>query len=416
MKRLVTVATAAALMGLVEAAGAYPMDGYATTGIRRLELVRLRVGGRLSGPVPVKGARRSMGDIHLQLTGEAAGRVDDIPPADPALQGQLDALFPDRHASYSAALLDITPGRPVRYAGRQEDLHYPPGSVGKLAVASGLFAELARICPDDVSRRQEILRTRMVAGGPWVAGDHHPVPIYIPADSSIVSRPAEVSDVFSLYEWADHMLSASANAAASVVWKEVVLMRAFGAGYPPSPEQEEQYLRTTPKGELQRLAVSVANDPLREAGIARDQWQTGTFFTSYGQKVFPGAPSYASPRALVTFLLRLEQGRVVEAWSSLEIKRLIYMTAKRIRYASSPAIAASSVYFKSGSLYSCQPEPGFSCGKYMGNAKNHMNSVAIVETTNGRVYLVTLMSNVLKKNSAVDHQTLATEIQQLMEK
>ena len=55
MKRLVMVSTAAALMGLVEAAGSYPMDGYTTTGIRRLELVRLRVEGRLSGPVPVKG-------------------------------------------------------------------------------------------------------------------------------------------------------------------------------------------------------------------------------------------------------------------------------------------------------------------------------------------------------------------------
>ena len=47
-----------------------------------------------------------------------------------------------------------------------------------------------------------------------------------------------------------------------------------------------------------------------------------------------------------------------------------------------------------------------------------MNSVAIVETPAGvgrLYYLVTLISNVLYKNSAVDHQTLATYIHRLIE-
>ena len=47
-----------------------------------------------------------------------------------------------------------------------------------------------------------------------------------------------------------------------------------------------------------------------------------------------------------------------------------------------------------------------------------MNSVAIVESPAGQprlYYLVALMSNVLRKNSAVDHQTLATEIHKLIE-
>ena len=39
-----------------------------------------------------------------------------------------------------------------------------------------------------------------------------------------------------------------------------------------------------------------------------------------------------------------------------------------------------------------------------------MNSIAIVETKGGQVYLVALMSNVLRKNSAVEHQSLATFI------
>jgi hypothetical protein len=47
-----------------------------------------------------------------------------------------------------------------------------------------------------------------------------------------------------------------------------------------------------------------------------------------------------------------------------------------------------------------------------------MNSVAIVETPAGvkrLFYLATLISNVLYKNSAVDHQTLATYIHRMIE-
>ena len=47
-----------------------------------------------------------------------------------------------------------------------------------------------------------------------------------------------------------------------------------------------------------------------------------------------------------------------------------------------------------------------------------MNSVAIVETPAGvdrLFYLTTLISNVLYKNSAVDHQTLATYIHRMIE-
>ena len=95
------------------------------------------------------------------------------------------------------------------------------------------------------------------------------------------------------------------------------------------------------------------------------------------------------------------------------------MTERRIRYASSPALRKAAVYFKSGSLYSCAPEEGFKCKKYHGNKKNYMNSVAIVESpavNPDHYYIVTLVSNVLRKNSAVDHQTLATRIHRIIEK
>ncbi len=115
------------------------------------------------------------------------------------------------------------------------------------------------------------------------------------------------------------------------------------------------------------------------------------------------------------FLLRMEQGRLVDAFSSREMKRLTYMTERRIRYASSPALSDAAVYFKSGSLYKCAP--GSPCRKYRGTVINFMNSVAIVESPAGsrRLYYLVALSNVLGKNSAVDHQTLATRLHRLIE-
>jgi hypothetical protein len=88
----------------------------------------------------------------------------------------------------------------------------------------------------------------------------------------------------------------------------------------------------------------------------------------------------------------------------------MYMTDRRIRYGASPALKEAAVYFKSGSLYKCQPEEGFSCGKYRGNVHNYMNSVAIVEHPDSTTYIVALMSNVRRKNSATDHMMLAAAI------
>jgi len=95
----------------------------------------------------------------------------------------------------------------------------------------------------------------------------------------------------------------------------------------------------------------------------------------------------------------------------------MYITQRRIRYASSPALNDAALYFKSGSLYRCQAEEGYVCKKYMGNRDNLMNSVAIVESPAGEprmYYMVALTSNVLKKNSAVEHQTFATRLHRLL--
>lgn len=94
----------------------------------------------------------------------------------------------------------------------------------------------------------------------------------------------------------------------------------------------------------------------------------------------------------------------------------MYMTDRRIRYASSPSLKEAAVYFKSGSLYKCQPEEGYTCEQYKGNVDNYMNSVAIVEHTDGSTYLVAMMSNVLKKNSGSDHMALASSIDKVIRK
>jgi low affinity Fe/Cu permease len=52
----------------------------------------------------------------------------------------------------------------------------------------------------------------------------------------------------------------------------------------------------------------------------------------------------------------------------------------------------------------------------MGNVDNYMNSVVVVEQPNGTIYMVTLMSNVLKKNSANDHFAIASQIDKIIRK
>ncbi len=393
----------------------YPLDGFDYTGIRRLLRTQLIAEGKLPGRKPPQGAMKAFGEITLTLPGRASEPLTELPAPDPDLNAKLTRLFPGRDASYSVALIDITPGKAHRLAFHKEKNRYQPGSVGKLAILGGLFAELRRIFPDDIDARRQLLKNRMVTAGPWVRSNHHTIPVYDPATGRFSSRAVLETDTFSLYEWADHAVSASSNAAASVLWKEVVLMRAFGTDYPPSPSQEKEYFATTPRATLGEIAISVVNDPLRSVGIPEDDWRLGSLFTRYASSAIP-APggSWGNPRGLLVFLLRVEEGKLVDPWSSLEIKRLMYQTERRIRYAASPALSDAAVYFKSGSLYKCKKEPGEDCGKYRGNVYNYMNSVATVEDPDGHVYLVALMSNVLQKNSASEHLAIATQVHRIV--
>jgi len=390
----------------------YPIDGYELTGIRRLARLQLIQEGTLSGTLPPPGSRKSFTEIRLHLVG--ADSVSGIPESTPDLQSEIAALFRGRSSSYGLAMVDITPGAPMRAATYQATGRYQPGSVGKIAIAAGFLNELQRRYPDRPAARRELLKTHVVEAGEWVVPNHHEIPVFDPEMRAYSRRSVRTTDRFSLYEWLDHMLSASSNAAASVTWKEAVLMRAFGDEYPVSPEREAEFFNTTPRAELGEMGFAVVHDALREASVPEDALRIGSLFTSTASRRIPvPGGSHGTPQGLLTFLIRLEQGRIVDRWSSLELKRLLYLTDRRIRYASAPALSDAAVYFKSGSLYSCRAEDGFSCGKYRGNVYNYMNSIAIVEPPDGRVYLVALMSNVLKVNSAVEHQSLATFIERV---
>ncbi|GAA3597622.1 hypothetical protein Q4Q39_20315 [Flavivirga amylovorans] len=390
----------------------YPIDGYQYSGIKRLKRLQLALSGDLPDAKLPAGAYKSINDIKLNLLSQKQYSSQDVLVEDEMLQKKINALFPRLDKSYSVTVLDITNAEKLRYAQQNETRGYQPGSVGKLVVVTALFDQLAKIYPNDYNKRVELLKSKMVKGGNWVLTDEHTIPVFDIATNKLVKRQAVASDVFSLFEWADHALSVSNNGAASVVWREALLMAAFGDKYPTMTQEDaDAYFKKGPKNDITDLAIKVANEPLRKLGITEDEWRLGTFFTR-GVNPYVGSKggSIGSPLGLMKWMLQLEQGKVVDEKSSLEIKRLMYMTDRRIRYAQAPELRDAAVYFKSGSLYKCDKTKDASCGKYKGNVFNYMNSVAIVEHSDGSNYMVCLMSNVLSKNSAGDHLALASKI------
>ncbi|RXP56187.1 hypothetical protein EC396_07865 [Lutibacter sp. HS1-25] len=397
----------------------YPIDGYSRTGIKRLLRIERIKSGEIkeANTLPV-GAMKSYKDIQLNLLAKTKDSTAQFLIKDEKFNKEINGLFYGLDKSYSLSVLDISDINNIRYAARNETAGYQPGSVGKLAVLNGLFTQLAKIYPDSFDKRIELLKTKSVKAGLWGLTDEHTVPIFNIETNKLVKRQVVEADVFTLFEWADHMMSVSNNGAASIVWREVLLMAAFGKDYPTlTQEGVDAYFKNTPKKELTDLGNDVVNLPLRELGITFDEWRLGSFFTR-GANNFIGNKdgSIGSPIGLMKFLVQLEQGKVVDEKSSLEMKRLMYMTDRRIRYAQSPALSNAAVYFKSGSLYKCDRSKGEACGKYMGNVQNFMNSVIIVEHPNNKKYMVVLMTNVLRKNSASDHMYLAGSIDKLINK
>ncbi len=395
-------------------AGAYPLDGYETTGIGRLEAQRLVQIGEMPGRKRPPGELLPLSMVDLRLLEH---RKMELPLSDPKLTARLKKLLGPNADRYGMALLDLSDLEHPRYAEWNGDQLQNPGSVGKLMVALAIFQALADLYPDDIAERENILRTAMITADIFSISDHHTVPFWNPETRTVSKRSIKRGDTASLWTYLDWMMSPSSNSAAAMLEKNLVSIAHFGKRYPVSPEEEQKFYDETPKKQLSEIFLKAIQDPITRNGLDLDELRQGSFFTHQGKKQIPGTSSYATPRALADFMLKLEQGRLVDEWSSREIKRLMYITERRIRYGSSGVLRPSAVYFKSGSLYSCVPEEGFVCKKYHGNRRNYMNSVAIIETPAGLdrlFYVVTVLSNVLRKNSAEDHRDLARAVHRML--
>jgi hypothetical protein len=393
----------------------YPLDGYPPTGILRLEGFRLAQEGKVKGIRLYPGALLNRWQVDLRMFDR---RNFQIPAADPQFTAEVEKLLGEEADRYGLAVLDLSNPKQPLYAEHRGAALANPGSVGKIVVVLGLFQALADLYPEDIEARLNILRNSVVTADDFIISDHHNVPFWNPESPTITYRPLREGDRANLFTYLDWMLSASSNAAASMVIKELMLLVHFGTQYPVRAELAQKFFSETPKKDLGDLLARVLQQPVIRNGLDLNQLRQGSFFTRRGKQSVPGTTSYASPGELIRYLVKLEQGKLVDVFSSREIKRLLYMTQGRIRYASSPALAAAAVYFKSGSLYKCKPEAGFSCRKYQGNRTNMLNSVAIIESPAAErklYYMVVVMSDVLRKNSAVIHQTLATRLHRLIE-
>lgn len=415
MNRLLGVFYLLILIILADTGFAYPLDAYPQTGIRRLEAARLAVFGKMPGRPQPPGALLPAALVELRLQDQPDLK---LPEPDPEFSERVRQLLGDKVDRYGVAILDLSDLDRPRYAEHRGDFRQNVGSVGKIAVAVALFQALADIYPDDIEARKRLLRETIITADEFIQWDRHEIIIFNPATGARSFRPLQIGDQGSLWEYLDWTLSISSNAAASMLMKNAMLLRHFQTNYPVSDDEVNRFFKESSRKQLRELYEQTFLVPFTRNGLDLKFFRQGSFFTRHGkQRVPTGYNSYGTPRELMRMMLLMEQGKLVDVFSSLEIKRLLYMTERRIRYASSPALSDSAVYFKSGSLYSCKEEPGFICKKYRGNVKNYMNSVAIVETPAGvkrLYYLAALISNVLYQNAAVDQQTLATYIHRLV--
>ena len=405
---------------------AYPLDGYADTGIARVEYSRLADQGGVvttSAGNPLKrkakpaGAKLSTDQVQLRLLDHADM---NLPAPDPAFTRQITRLLGGNAGAYGIAVLDTSDLNNIRYAEHRGDHTQNVGSVGKIIVALGFFQALADAYPNDIEARKALLKNTIVTADEFSVSDHHKLRVF-DVDTKVITRTImKIGLQGNLWEYLDWMLSVSSNSSAAMMQREAMLLHKFGTDYPPSDAARIAYFKDTPRKELQADYIATFYDPLTRYGFNLEEIRQGSFFTRTGKKKVPGAGnSYASARSLMEYILRMEQGRLVDEWSSLQIKRLLYMTERRIRYAYAPALHPAAVYFKSGSWYKCDREKDPKCGKYRGNIINYMNSVAIIEDpagVNRLMYTATLISNVLGKNSANDHAALAAQIHKLIQK
>jgi hypothetical protein len=414
-KRLHTLLAMLALLGWSCVSGGYPLYGSEDRGILRLQQARLAHEGIIPGRQKVAGELLPVDAVDLRLL---QARQLDLPQPDPGFTAAIRTLLGADADNVSLALLDLSDPVKPRYAGYRDTVPYQPGSIGKLVAAAALFQALADAWPNNLEKRLAILASTRVEANELVIGDKHEVRLWDPESRILTRRPLQVGDSATLWNWLDWMLSASSNAAASVCMQQTLLLAHFGRQYPVTDAEARRFFQDTPKQELGRLLQRSLQGTLQRSGIDTTQLSQGSLYTRTGKEQIPGSGSIATDRELVTFLLRMEQGQIVDAFSSRELKRLLYVTEQRTRFAASPALHKAAVYYKSGSWYACGPEREGACPPFRGDRINMMNSVAVVESpANGTLhyYIVSLHTNRLRRDASLLHRALATRLHQLIE-
>ncbi len=271
---------AAVLAGVAGQTWAYPIDGYAETGIARLEGYRLASEGKVAGNRLQPGALLNTGQIQLRLQHEADLR---LPEADPGLTRKIVALLGAEAKYYSVSVLDLSdPDHPV-FAEHNGLTRRNPGSVGKLMVALAVFQALADIYPDDIEARIRVLRDTQVTADAFIRTDHHDVPFWKPELNRMPRRELRAGDTANLWSFLDWALSASSNAAASMVIKQLLLLRHFGAAYPVSSEQEAAFFTDTKATRTRRAAAGQSADAVDTQWPGRGQPAAGQFLYLGGQ-------------------------------------------------------------------------------------------------------------------------------------
>ena len=167
---------------------------------------------------------------------------------------------------------------------------FNPGSVGKLVVATALFQKLADLYPGDIAARERILRETQVVADSFIVSDSHAVPFW--DRSNLTHRPLRQGDAASLWTYLDWMLSASSNAAASMVMREILLLVGAGRAYPLDKAQIDAFFRTHSRAEL-----AAQMERALQGGIARNSLdpqalRQGGFFTQTGKTRVPGGGSW----------------------------------------------------------------------------------------------------------------------------
>ena len=192
----------------------------------------------------------------------------------------------------------------------------------------------------------------MVVSDGFSVYDHRTVRMFDPDSKELTRRPLHEGDVAPMWTYLDWMMSPGSNSAASMLQKHLTVLSHDSSDYPVSLDEERRFFSDTSRKQLSEIFADVIQTPITRNGLDLEQIRQGSFFTRGGKQRVGGPSSYATAGSLIQFSVKMEQGQLVDDWSSLELKRLLYITERRIRYGSSGALRSSALYFKSGSLYS----------------------------------------------------------------